>query len=97
MTWAQANSGATGFARCYSLRRAAIREASEHRGLPQLASTDLLQLFPTSGRVMMSGANLVELSPAGLARFRRRTVGYVFQELNLLSGLTSAENLICVT
>ena len=46
-----------------------------------------------------SGAVLVEWDrprrdwmAAGLALLRRRTVGYVFQELNLLAGLTAAEN-----
>jgi putative ABC transport system ATP-binding protein len=47
---------------------------------------------PTGGRVLVDGADLATLSRAALARLRRRTVGYVFQNYNLLPGLTAAEN-----
>ena len=47
---------------------------------------------PTGGRVVVSGQDLATLDARGLAVLRRRTVGYVFQELNLLSGLTAREN-----
>lgn len=47
---------------------------------------------PTSGRVVVGGQDLATLGPRGLALLRRRTVGYVFQELNLLAGLTAREN-----
>jgi putative ABC transport system ATP-binding protein len=48
--------------------------------------------FPTSGRVAVEGRDLATLGTAGLARVRRRRVGYVFQQLNLIDGLTAAEN-----
>lgn len=47
---------------------------------------------PSSGQVIVDGVDLASLSGTGLALLRRRTVGYVFQELNLLAGLTAAEN-----
>jgi putative ABC transport system ATP-binding protein len=47
---------------------------------------------PTAGRVLVQGTDLATLSPTALAALRRRTIGYVFQELNLLPGLTAAEN-----
>lgn len=47
---------------------------------------------PTGGQVLVDGTDLGSLSTGGLALLRRRTVGYVFQELNLLAGLTAAEN-----
>lgn len=47
---------------------------------------------PTSGEVKVAGQALDELGGAALAAMRRRTVGYVFQELNLIGGLTAAEN-----
>jgi putative ABC transport system ATP-binding protein len=47
---------------------------------------------PTSGRVSVGGIPLDSLSPAALAGLRRSTVGYVFQELNLIGGLTAVEN-----
>jgi putative ABC transport system ATP-binding protein len=47
---------------------------------------------PTSGRVVVDGRELGEQRPDARAELRRRTIGYVFQELNLLPGLTAAEN-----
>jgi putative ABC transport system ATP-binding protein len=47
---------------------------------------------PTSGEVRVAGALLSALSRHELARVRRRSVGYIFQDLNLLPGLTAAEN-----
>jgi putative ABC transport system ATP-binding protein len=46
----------------------------------------------TDGRVLVDGADLADMSRGALARLRRRTVGYVFQNYNLLPGLTAAEN-----
>jgi putative ABC transport system ATP-binding protein len=46
----------------------------------------------TSGEVLVEGVPLSGLDAAGLACLRRRCVGYVFQELNLLPALTAAEN-----
>ena len=47
---------------------------------------------PTSGRVLLAGRDLAVLDEAGLAEARRREVGFVFQEANLLASLTAAEN-----
>jgi len=47
---------------------------------------------PTSGEVLVGGAALAEMSRNAKARLRRRAVGYVFQDFNLLPGLTAAEN-----
>ncbi len=47
---------------------------------------------PTSGEVLVGGTELSGLSRNAKARLRRRTVGYVFQDFNLLAGLTAAEN-----
>jgi putative ABC transport system ATP-binding protein len=47
---------------------------------------------PTSGTVTVDGVPLAGLARPALARLRRRTVGYVFQDYNLLPGLTAAEN-----
>ena len=47
---------------------------------------------PTSGDVRIGGAALSRLSRNDKARLRRRTIGYVFQDFNLLPGLTAVEN-----
>jgi putative ABC transport system ATP-binding protein len=47
---------------------------------------------PTSGRVLLAGRDLTSLDEAGLAEARRRQVGFVFQEANLLPSLTASEN-----
>src|ERR1700676_3836895 len=47
---------------------------------------------PTSGEVAVGGASLRAMSRNDKARLRRRTIGYVFQDFNLLPGLTAAEN-----
>ena len=47
---------------------------------------------PTSGEVLVGGAALSGMSRNDRARLRRRSIGYVFQDFNLLAGLTAAEN-----
>ncbi len=47
---------------------------------------------PTGGEVLVEGVPLAGLGPKRLAQLRRRSVGYVFQDFNLLPGLTAAEN-----
>jgi len=47
---------------------------------------------PTGGDVLIDGIALSAMSRNDKARLRRRTVGYVFQDFNLLAGLTAVEN-----
>jgi putative ABC transport system ATP-binding protein len=47
---------------------------------------------PTSGEVYVAGHNLAAMSRNDLARLRRQSIGFVFQDFNLLAGLTAAEN-----
>jgi putative ABC transport system ATP-binding protein len=47
---------------------------------------------PSQGEVVVDGTALGACNRAALAALRRRRVGYVFQDLNLLASLTAAEN-----
>jgi putative ABC transport system ATP-binding protein len=47
---------------------------------------------PTSGEVLVGAVTLSSMSRNDRARLRRRSIGYVFQDFNLLAGLTAVEN-----
>jgi putative ABC transport system ATP-binding protein len=47
---------------------------------------------PSSGEVLVSGSALSGMTPNQRARLRRRAIGYVFQDFNLLAGLSAVEN-----
>ncbi|HEX7301333.1 ABC transporter ATP-binding protein [Lentzea sp.] len=47
---------------------------------------------PTGGTVLVDGTSLSSLSRKQLAAWRRKRIGYVFQDLNLIASLTAAEN-----
>jgi putative ABC transport system ATP-binding protein len=59
--------------------------------------TTLLQLLgaldrPTSGRVEFEGRDLAKLGDGDLAGLRRDTLGFIFQQFNLIPTLTAAQN-----
>ncbi|HTB94358.1 MAG TPA: ABC transporter ATP-binding protein [Candidatus Sulfotelmatobacter sp.] len=47
---------------------------------------------PTSGSIFAHGQNIASLSPLDLARYRRNTIGMIFQSFNLLPRMTLEEN-----
>jgi len=47
---------------------------------------------PTTGRIVVNGVELTGLGEDALARFRRDTIGYVFQSFHLIPTLTALEN-----
>ncbi|MFH0981981.1 MAG: ABC transporter ATP-binding protein [Planctomycetota bacterium] len=49
-------------------------------------------LSPSSGRVMLNGHSLYDLSPDERADVRRKKIGFVFQTFNLVPYLTALEN-----
>jgi putative ABC transport system ATP-binding protein len=46
----------------------------------------------SGGQVLVDGVDLATVSRADRATMRRRSIGYVFQDFNLLPGLTAVEN-----
>lgn len=58
--------------------------------LSLLAGLDL----PSSGHVVLDGANLSELDEDGRARVRARSVGFVFQSFHLVPSLNALENVM---
>jgi len=47
---------------------------------------------PTKGSIIIKGKNIERMSENGLARFRQKYIGFVFQSYNLLPALTALEN-----
>ncbi len=59
----------------------------------------LLQLMggldrPDSGKVIIDGTSIYDLSSNDLAVFRRRKIGFIFQDYNLIPSLNVWENLV---
>ena len=53
-------------------------------------------LSATSGQVVVAGQDITGFNPNQLSDFRRDTVGFVFQAVNLVPFLTARENLLVV-
>lgn len=49
---------------------------------------------PTSGRVQLDGRDISALPERFLTEVRRRTFGFVFQQFNLISGLSARDNVM---
>jgi putative ABC transport system ATP-binding protein len=78
----------------FSARRG---ELTALRGRSGSGKTTLLNLVggldaPTSGRIMLDGADLAGLDEAGRLAMRRERIGFVFQSFGLIPILSAAEN-----
>jgi ABC-type antimicrobial peptide transport system, ATPase component len=49
---------------------------------------------PTSGRVLVEGEDITKLKEPKLSEFRRKKLGFVFQDFNLLDTMTLKENIV---
>jgi predicted ABC-type transport system involved in lysophospholipase L1 biosynthesis ATPase subunit len=70
------------------------------RGASGAGKSTLLHLLggidaPNAGEILFNGRNLAALSGAGLAAFRNRSVGFIFQSYHLLPELDAVEN-VCL-
>ncbi len=50
--------------------------------------------MPTTGSIVVNGVDITSLNEDGLAEFRGRTVGFVFQFFHLMPSLTAFENIL---
>ncbi|WP_338751420.1 ABC transporter ATP-binding protein [Bacillus sp. FJAT-52991] len=49
---------------------------------------------PSSGEIIIDGQNIVQMKEEQLSDFRRRKLGFIFQDYNLLDTLTVKENIV---
>ena len=49
-------------------------------------------LYPTGGDVSVFGTDIYKLTDTALVKFRLATIGFIFQQYNLIPTLTAAEN-----
>ena len=49
---------------------------------------------PTSGRILLTGREITSLPERFLTEIRRETFGFIFQQFNLIKGLTALENVM---
>jgi putative ABC transport system ATP-binding protein len=49
---------------------------------------------PTSGRVRLNGSDISNLPERFLTQIRRRTFGFIFQQFNLIRGLSALDNVM---
>ena len=76
-------------------------EAGEFLGIMGASGsgkTTLLNCISTidtvsAGHIYLGGADVTEIKPKAIARFRRENLGFVFQDFNLLDTLTLEENI----
>ena len=52
---------------------------------------------PDQGSILIDGKDIVKMKEKELSAYRARKIGFVFQEYNLLSGMTVEENLLLAT
>lgn len=49
---------------------------------------------PTSGRILLDGQDITEMSEDGLAELRSEKIGFIFQSFHLIPSLTALENIL---
>jgi putative ABC transport system ATP-binding protein len=77
----------------------ASRQVTVLKGPSGSGKTTLLSILgcmarPTAGRVVISGREVTSLPERFLTEVRRKTAGFIFQQFNLIRGLSSLENVM---
>jgi putative ABC transport system ATP-binding protein len=75
------------------------RKATVLKGPSGSGKTTILSLIgcmarPTSGRIWVADREITSLPERFLTQIRRRTFGFIFQQLNLIKGITALENVM---
>lgn len=73
-------------------RRITVFEGPSGSGKTTLLSIIGCMTRPTSGRIRLGGRDITSLSERSSAQIRRRTFGFIFQNYNLIKGLSVLEN-----
>lgn len=76
-----------------------LRESTVFKGPSGSGKTTLLSILggmsrPTSGRIFLNGRELTSLPERFLTGIRRSTFGFVFQQFNLIRGVSALENVM---
>ncbi|OIO66420.1 ABC transporter ATP-binding protein [Candidatus Woesearchaeota archaeon CG1_02_57_44] len=50
--------------------------------------------LPTKGKVLLKGNDIAQLSESDLATFRGQTIGFIFQQYNLIQSMTALQNVL---
>jgi putative ABC transport system ATP-binding protein len=75
------------------------RKVTVFKGPSGSGKTTLLSIVgcmarPTSGRVVISGRDITSLPERFLTEVRRRSFGFIFQQFNLIRGISALENVM---
>jgi putative ABC transport system ATP-binding protein len=74
-----------------------FNQVTVFRGPSGSGKTTLLSLIgcmarPTSGRISLAGREITSLPERFLTQIRQKTFGFIFQQFNLIKGVTALEN-----
>ena len=75
-------------------RRAVAITGPSGSGKTTLLSLIACMARPTSGRILVDGETISSLPERFLTEIRRRTFGFIFQQFNLIRGLSARENVM---
>jgi putative ABC transport system ATP-binding protein len=75
-------------------RRATVLKGPSGSGKTSLLSILGCMARPTAGRIILQGREITSLPERFLTHIRRATFGFIFQQLNLIKGISALENVM---